>query len=152
MADLPSRKIYIDKSNVFNAEFFDNFPVGIYRTTLEGKIVFCNKAYAKLFGFDSVSELTDYPIINLYVNKEDRGNFIKLIIDKGWVEELPMPLRRRNGTTIWCALTSRVVLDDDGVVVFFDGIVRDITGEIIEKETATDLSGLADIIILKTDL
>lgn len=152
MADLPSRQIYIDKSNVFNAEFFDNLPVGIFRTTLEGKIVFCNKAYAKIFGFDSVGELTDYPVINLYLNKEDRGNFVKLIIDKGWVEELPMPLRRRDGTTIWCALTSRAVLDDDGVVVFFDGIVRDITREILEKESTTDLNDLADIIILKTDI
>jgi PAS domain S-box-containing protein len=96
--------------------------------------------------------LTDYPVINLYVNKEDRGNFVKLIIDKGWVEELPMPFGRRDGTTIWCALTSRVVLDDDGVVVFFDGIIRDITEEVLEKESTTDLNGLTDIIILKTDL
>jgi PAS domain S-box-containing protein len=135
MADLPSRKIYVDKSNIFNAEFFDNLPVGISRTTLEGKIVFCNKAYAKMFGFDSVGELTDYPVINLYVNKEDRGNFVKLIIDKGWVEELPMPFRRRDGATIWCALTSKVVLDDDGVVVFFDGIARDVTERLkIQRE------------------
>ncbi len=151
MGDSPSRKIYVDKLDVFNAEFFDNLPVGVYRTTLEGKIVFCNKAFAKIFGFDSVGELTDYPVINLYLNKRDRGNFVRLIIDKGRVEELPMPLRRRDGTTIWCELTSRVVLDDDGVVVFFDGIIRDITGEIVEKELTADLNGLADTIILKTD-
>lgn len=152
MADIPSRKIYIDRSNVFNTEFFDNLPVGIYRTTIEGRIIFCNSAFAKIFGFDSTGELTDYPVIDLYINKEDRGNFVNLIIDKGWVEELPMPLRRRDGTTIWCALTSRVVLDDDGVVVFFDGIVRDITKEILEKESAAELNGLADVILLKTDL
>jgi PAS domain S-box-containing protein len=152
MGDLPSRKIYVDKSHVFNAEFFDNLPVGIYRTTLEGKIVFCNKAFARIFGFDSVGELSDYPVINLYVNKKDRGNFVRLIIDKGWVEELPMALRRRDGTTIWCELTSRVVLDDDGVVVFIDGIVRDITAAMVEKDLAADLNHFVDTIILKTDL
>jgi len=152
MADRPSRKIYIDKSNVFNVEFFDNLPVGIYRTTLEGRIVFCNSAFAKIFGFDSISEMTDYPVIDLYVNKEDRGDFVNLIIDKGWVEEFPMPLRRRDGTTIWCALTSKVVLDDDGIVVFLDGIVRDITKDMLEKESEAELSGLVDVIVLKTDL
>lgn len=152
MVDLPSRKIYVDRLHVFNAEFFDNLPIGIYRTTLEGKIVFCNRVFARIFGFNSVGDLSDYPVINLYANKRDRGNFIRLIIDKGRVEELPMPLRRRDGTIIWCELSSRVVLDDDGVVVFFDGIVRDITKEIVEKDLAAGLNGLADTIIFKTDL
>ncbi len=152
MGDLPSRKIYIDKSHIFNTEFFDNLPVGIYRSTLEGKIVFCNKAFAKIFGFDSVSKLNGYPVINLYVNKKDRGNFVRVLIDKGWVGNLSMPFRRRDGTTIWCELTSKAVLDDDGVVVFIDGIVRETTAEIVEKELAADFNGLADTIILKTDL
>ena len=152
MTNSPSRKIYIDKSPAFNAEFIDNLPVGIYRTTLEGKLVFCNRALVKIFGFDSVDELIDYPVINLYVNKKDRGNFVRLIIENGWVEELPIPFRRRDGTTIWCALTSRAVLDDDGIVVFFDGIIREITREIREKESSTDFHDLVDTIILKMDL
>jgi len=34
MTNSPYRKIYTDKSRAFNAEFIDNLPVGIYRTTL----------------------------------------------------------------------------------------------------------------------
>ena len=132
-----SHHIAIDKSPRWHADFLDSFPVGIYRTTLEGRIIFVNKAFASIFGFDSAGDLISYPEVNLYHVRQDRGVLIKAVLDQGYVEELYIPFKKNDGTPIWCAVTARAVFDDDGIVVFLDGLMRDITEEIDNKERST---------------
>jgi PAS domain S-box-containing protein len=132
-----SPHIAIDKSPRWHAEFFDSFPVGIYRTTLEGKLIFVNKTFSSIFGFDSAGDLIGYPEVNLYHVRQDRGALIKAVLDQGYVEELSLPFKKNDGAPIWCAVTARAVFDDDGIVVFLDGLMRDITEEIENKERST---------------
>ena len=131
-----SPHIAIDKSPRYS-DFLDSFPVGLYRTTLEGKFIFANKAFASIFGFNAAADLTGYPEVNLYHVRQDRGALIKAVLDKGYVEELSLPFKKNDGTPIWCAVTARAVFDDDSIVVFLDGLVRDITEEIENKERST---------------
>ncbi len=112
------------------AEFIDSLPAALFRTTIEGKIVYCNHAFADLFGFDSAMDLIDYPVIELYQNKKDRGAIIHTIMQTGRVIDLPVALKKKNETPIWCALTAKAVLDDDGIVVNLDGILKEITAQI----------------------
>jgi signal transduction histidine kinase len=62
---------------------------------------------------------------------------IKAILEKGHVEVLSLPFKKNDGTLILCAVTAKAVFDDDGMVVFLDGLMRDITEEIKEKERST---------------
>ena len=78
-----SPHIAIDKSPRYS-DFLDSFPVGLYRTTLEGKLIFANKAFASIFGFDSTGDLIGYPEINLYHVRRDRGALIKAVLDQGF--------------------------------------------------------------------
>ena len=132
-----SPHIAIDKSPRWHADFLDSFPVGIYRTTLEGRLIFVNKAFASIFGFDSAGDLIGYPEVNLYHVRQDRGALIKAVLEQGYVEELSLPLKKNDGAPIWCAVTARAVFDDDGIVVFLDGLMRDITEETENKERST---------------
>ena len=126
------------------AEFFDGIPAAIYRTTLEGKIVYCNRAFARLFGFAAAAELIDSPIIELYRHKKDRGLFVHSILQRGRLIDLPVAFKMKNGTTILCAVTAKVVLDDDGMVVHLDGFMRDITDQTHAPKTNARLDGIAD--------
>ena len=126
------------------AQFFDGIPAAIYRTTLEGKIVYCNRAFAQLFGFDAAVELIDSPIIELYRNKKDRGLFVHSILQRGRLFDLPVAFKMKNGTPLLCAVTAKAVLDDDGVVVHLDGFMRDITGQTLPPKTNARLDGIAD--------
>ncbi|MGD2037387.1 MAG: PAS domain-containing protein [Desulfobacterales bacterium] len=112
------------------AEFFDSLPAPIFRTTIEGKIVYCNYAFADLFGFDSALDLIDYPVIEFYLNKKDRGNLIHTVMKTGRISELPVALKKKDGTPIWCAITAKAMLDDDGIAINLDGILKEITSEI----------------------
>ncbi len=131
-----SPHIAIDKLPRYS-DFLDSFPAGLYRTTLEGKFIFANKAFASIFGFDAPGDLIGYPEVNLYHVRQDRGALIKAVLDQGYVEELSLPFKKNDGAPIWCAVTARAVFDDDGIVVFLDGLVRDITEEIENKEQST---------------
>lgn len=126
------------------AEFFDGIPAAIYRTTLEGKIVYCNRAFAQIFGFDAAAELIDSPIIERYRNKKDRGLFVHSILQRGRLFDLPIAFKMKNGTPVWCAVTAKAVLDDEGMVVHLDGFMRDITGQIQTPVTNARLDGIAD--------
>ena len=126
------------------AQFFDGIPAAIYRTTLEGKIVYCNRAFAQLFGFDAAAELIDSPIIELYRHKKDRGLFVHSILQRGRLFDLPVAFKMKNGIPLLCAVTAKVVLDDDGMVVHIDGFMRDITAQTHPPKTNARLDGIAD--------
>ena len=144
--------------NVYNisarryADFFDSIPAALFRTTIEGKIVYCNRAFARTFGFKSALDLVDYPVIEFYQNKKDRGVLVRSIMQRGRLIDVPIAFKKRDGTPLWCAMTARGVLDDDGIVVNLDGFLRDITGEIDFKKTPPSLDevidDLKDIIML----
>ncbi len=125
------------------AEFVMNLPVALYRVTIEGKIVFCNEPFARIFGFDSIQEAIGFPIIKLYRNKKDRGILIQTVLRRGCINDIPLALTRTDGTPIWAAVTTKAIFDDDGLVVFLDGSVRDVTGEI--EDSRADDSVLNDL-------
>jgi PAS domain S-box-containing protein len=120
----------LDRVSRWHAEFIDNLPGGIYRTTVEGNFVFCNRGLAEIFGFDSAEDLIDFPVVDLYSDKKYRGDFIRTILKKGYVEDICLPFIKKDGTPIWCSITAKAVLDDDGIVVFIDGLIRDVTSEL----------------------
>ena len=54
----------------------DELPVGIYKTTIEGKIIYANNTFLKLLGFTNISELEKINVNSLFVNPEIRQNQI----------------------------------------------------------------------------
>jgi PAS domain S-box-containing protein len=121
------------------SEFVRNLPVAVYRVTIEGKIAFCNDPFARIFGFASVNDAIGFPEIKLYRNKKDRGTLVQAVLQRGLISEMPVPFSRCDQAPIWCSVTTKAIFDDDGEVVFLDGLVRDITGE-IEEAGANDAS------------
>jgi PAS domain S-box-containing protein len=142
MVNIPSISDYGISARGY-AEFIDGLPAAIYRTTLEGKIVYCNKAFANIFGFDSAAKLIDFPVIELYRNKKDRGLLIHSILQRGRLLDLPMAFKMKDGTPITCAVSAKAVLDDDEMVVHIDGFVRDITGQTEVGNVAVKMDGAA---------
>ena len=112
------------------AEFVDGIPIAVYRTTLEGKIVYCNQAFVQLFGYTDASEIIGNPIVELYLNKKDRGALVHAVSKDGLLTNLAAAFRRKDGVRIWCTVTAKSVMDDDGMVIYLDEVVRDITSEV----------------------
>jgi PAS domain S-box-containing protein len=137
MSDLLSQ-IVGDQSSRWHAQFLDSLPVGVYRSTVEGRFVFCNKTLAKILGYASAKELLEVPIIRLYQNIQDRGKFIQEIIKSAHAKSYGLALKNKDGTSVDVTVTSGAVFDDEGLLVFIDGIVQQIAIE--GEDGSRDLS------------
>jgi PAS domain S-box-containing protein len=143
MKSIPPQNSY-DFSDRKYIEFIDSLPVAIYRTTIEGKIVFCNRLFSDMLGFDSTEELIDYPDVKLYNKLKDRGYLISSALMLGRVVDLPVSFVKKDGTQIWCSVTAKTVFDDEETALFLDSVIREISGEIDDKHDGSKLDCIVD--------
>ena len=131
--DLTKRKtaeLALQESNRKFRNIFENSLVGIYQTSLEGRFISVNIAFAKTLGYDSPEEIMTC-ITNigeqLYANSVDRNNLAQLLKEHGKVENFEIQMNQKNGQPIWLLSSPRVVRDEKGNVLFYEGAAIDIT-------------------------
>lgn len=98
----------------------------IYITSREGKFVDANQATFELFGYTQ-EEMIRLNVIETYVNPADRIRFQLAIEQNGYVREYEVKFRKKDGTEMDCLLTANVRQADDGNILGYQGIIRDIT-------------------------
>ena len=110
--------------------FFEHAWEGFFQTTPEGQYLRVNPALARIYGYDSpkalMNALTDINV-QLYVDSGRRVEFARLMRGPGEVIEFESEVYRRDGSIIWISENARVVSDDDGKPLFYEGSVQDIT-------------------------
>ena len=110
----------------------------VYITTHEGKFININQAGVDLFGYTR-EKLMGMNIRELYAHHEDRRKFQKVIERQGSVRDYEVKFRKNDGTELNCLLTSTVRRGDDGTVLGYQGIMRDITDRKRAEEEQTRL-------------
>lgn len=109
-------------------ELFDNAVVGIYRTTPDGRFILANTAFVRMLGFSSFEELSGKKVGDEeFTPGYPRSTFKDLIEKKGKVIGFESSFLRRDGTTIFVRENARVVRDSSGRVLYYEGVVEDIT-------------------------
>jgi PAS domain S-box-containing protein len=109
---------------------FENSLEGIYRTTKEGQFLIANPAFCRMLGYSSFEELEEK--INdignqLYVNPEDRSHLIRLLGQNNTVEGFETRFFKKDGKTLWVELNIRAIHDEQGNLLYYEGIDEDIT-------------------------
>lgn len=108
---------------------FENSVEGIFQTTPDGRYVSANPSLVKMYGYDSVEELmtsvTD--IRQQYVQVEDLERLQSLLGKRNFVERFEAQLYRKDRRKIWVSMTARVIRDESGRVVCYEGTAEDIT-------------------------
>ena len=103
-------------------------PVGLYRTTPEGKILEASSALIDILGYPNFEALSFVNIGNeLYVDPQDRENEQVLLKKDGLVRDYELRLYKRNREIIWVRDNVRAILDDSGDTVCYEGSLEDIT-------------------------
>lgn len=99
-----------------------------YISSPGGKLIDMNSAGVELFGFASKEEILNADIgKDLYANPQDREFFKKAIKEQGFVKDYELAVKRKNGGKFVVLMTSTEVRDEDGRLVAYLGIMRDIT-------------------------
>jgi diguanylate cyclase (GGDEF)-like protein/PAS domain S-box-containing protein len=106
--------------------FVEYLPVGVYRTTLDGKFIEANRALARMLGVRKPAELLRYNVKDFYVKKKDRSEHLeKLSAKPRFFTEFE--LRAIGGRKLWVRDYCQAVRNARGTLLFFDGILLDIT-------------------------
>ncbi len=109
---------------------FENAGEGIYQSTVDGRHLTANPALAKILGYNSPEEvienLTDIEH-QIYVDPKRRSEFIRLIEQHGTVSEFESQIYRKDGSIIWICEKARVVRDESGNLLYYEGLIEDIT-------------------------
>ena len=119
--------------NHFLESVNQNISEALYRSNERG-LIYANRAYAEIFGFDSEEEAMMDTTARLYKYPEQRDQLIKKLSEDGKFNNAEVTFVKRDGTE-FIGLVSAVQFKSKTGEVFWDGSIRDITiyREIINK-------------------
>ena len=121
------QRALIDSESKYR-RLFANSVQPMFESTLDGHIVNANRALLRLLGYENMLELVDLDIErDLYVNTEDRMLMIEAMKARGYLMNMELQLRRKNGKVITVIEHSRAVVDSSGQLIGFEGILEDVT-------------------------
>jgi len=107
----------------------ENLKVGIFRTTPDpkGTYIEANQSMVTMFGYKSKEEfLSSYPI-DLYQNHEVRAKTRDKLSKIGSIKNEELLFKKKDGTALICSVTAVAVKDEKGNIIYYDGVVEDIT-------------------------
>ena len=99
----------------------DNSLVGIFTTSLEGRIHYVNDALARMFGFDTAEELMAKVTAIRYKRPEDRDRLIQRLQMEGSIDSYEVDLVNRTGAVVTALLCATL----EGNEIY--GLLTDIT-------------------------
>gem|GEM_PF-6225334 len=140
-----SQKSMADRARLLEEEkyrnIFENAPVGIIHSTLDGKLIDVNPALARIFGYGSPEETIS--LVNqssaaeaMYVNPQTRDDFaVKALMSPGTWSTGEAQYRRKDGSIMHGRIAYRVLPGARGVI---EGFVEDITERKITEDRLRD--------------
>lgn len=102
-------------------KFFEEDLTGDFVSTPDGRILACNPAFAKMFGYESVEEVMRQNVLSFYPNPEARQKFLDELTRKKKLNYYSIELRDKNGKPL--------------------SIIENVIGEFDEKGTLVEIRG-----------
>ncbi|HEX6306868.1 MAG TPA: PAS domain S-box protein [Longimicrobiales bacterium] len=113
---------------------FDRVPVGLYRTTPDGRMIDANPVLADLLGFPSREALLASNAFDAYLDAEERRRWQQQLDEADGVVEEDRQHRRLDGTLVWLRDTARAVRDASGAVQYYEGALQNVTQRVSAEE------------------
>jgi len=129
-----SKEKLIESEERFRS-LYENVTIGIYRTTLDGRILMANSAMVSMLGFNSFEQLAQRNLQQEgYEPDYPRSKFLEIIEKDGKIVGLESAWNRRNGKALFVRESANAVRDANGRILYYDGTVEDITDRIKTEE------------------
>ena len=123
--------IQIRKAEANFRSIFENAIEGIFQRSPDGRLISANPSFARVFGYGSPEELmedvTDF-VRQVYVDPDRGAEFNRLMDTEGKVQNFEYQARRKDGSLIWIAVNGHAIRDEDGTLLYYEGMSEDITG------------------------
>jgi PAS domain S-box-containing protein len=107
---------------------FENILEGVYRTLPDGQILAANPALVRMLGYDSEEDLCNsVKAQDLYIESTNRDYLTEELDATGVLLNAEFELKRKDGRIITVLENARAVMDDEGNILHYEGLLTDIT-------------------------
>jgi two-component system, sensor histidine kinase and response regulator len=127
--DVSGRKLAEDALRASEARYrqlFERNLAGVFRSTLDGRLLDCNEAFARIFGYTSREEVLVRTTSDFYFDPKDREIAIARLKQERLLTNCELRLRRQDGALVW-ALVNETLLGEEGESGLIEGTIIDIT-------------------------
>jgi len=104
-----------------------SYPLGLYRTTPQGRLLDAAPTLARMLGYPDVAALKAVNFWDLHHDPSDKESWQAVLDSSSMVEIFETQLKRSNDTLFWAKDSSRAAKDLRGNVLFYDGVIEDIS-------------------------
>jgi PAS domain S-box-containing protein/putative nucleotidyltransferase with HDIG domain len=125
-----SMEIKLRDSEVKYRSIFDNALEGIFQSTMEGRLLDANPAFAHILGYESPEEImSDMADMDsrFYVYPEKRKEFLQLLAEQVHINNFEVEYYRKNRDIIWVSIDGRIAKDKKNNISYIEGMLEDIT-------------------------
>ena len=109
---------------------FENAVEGIYQTLPDGRYIRVNPALARMHGFASPEEMMESVTdmgTQIFMNPGVLREYSKRVEKENTVVSFEFELYRKDRSRIWVSTSARAIRNDKGEVLYYEGMVEDIT-------------------------
>jgi two-component system cell cycle sensor histidine kinase/response regulator CckA len=108
-------------------QLFEEALTGNYVATVDGRLVACNPAFARIFGYASVEEAMGIDLRGLYPDPGRREVLLEKLRREKKIEHYPLDVRSPAGRALNLILNAAGIFDDRGELVELRGYILDDT-------------------------
>jgi len=123
--------------------FFKNAVEGVFQSSPDGRFIAVNPALCDILGYESPEEVlasfTDLKS-QLYVDPADRDYLLASLEANGQVTSFETRFKRKDGGERWINTSARQVRDEDGKLLYIEGLNVDITARKKAEHALTEMS------------
>jgi PAS domain S-box-containing protein len=111
-------------------DVFNNAPLGILHTSLEGQILRVNPSLAAMLGYrspdDMISSITDLRK-QAFARPGQFNEIVEIVLNKDGWQKFEICCIHKQGAVVITALTLHGVRDDQGQILYIEGFMEDVT-------------------------
>lgn len=119
-------------------QIFETNLAGVYKTSVGGKLLDCNQAFADIVGY-TIEELKAGKIQQIYFNNEERENYINDLKEKKQLNNYQVRLKRKDGRRLIVTNNVSIQANEEGEEDVIIGTLIDLT-ELHETSQALQYS------------
>jgi PAS domain S-box-containing protein len=128
--DITERALSVEQLRESEERFrqlFEEALTGNFVAAVNGRLVACNQAFARIFGFASVEEALRFNSRGLYVRPDEREAILERLRREKRIEHHELEMRSPAGQRLHLVLNAVGIFDEGGELVELRGHIRDDT-------------------------
>ena len=106
---------------------YDGVPIGLFRAAPDSSFLDCNQALVGMLGYPSREALLARRVVDTFCDPSALETLVLRVEREGSIGDYEAERLRHDGSTLWARISVQAVRDANGAMVYYEGLVEDLT-------------------------